>query len=232
MTQVIAHRTCPLDAVENSRAGIRLAAELGAAAVEIDVRVSADGVPVLSHDRTTRRVTGERHVVARTPAATLTRLAIGGTTETLPTLQDALEALPPGLDLAVDVKEPAALEPTIDVLDRAGMLDRARLWGRRPAMVRLIRDRAPHNQRALLHNTVTEARALRYVENAARVGANAVSVMDISLTPRVVRRAHELDLFVNCWVRVHRHQAKVIACSPDAVVTDWIADARRRIEQQ
>ncbi|MDH3707216.1 MAG: glycerophosphodiester phosphodiesterase, partial [Acidimicrobiia bacterium] len=43
---VIAHRTCPLDGPENSLAGIATARELGADLVEIDVRRTADGVPV------------------------------------------------------------------------------------------------------------------------------------------------------------------------------------------
>lgn len=225
MTQVIAHRTCPLDAVENSRAGIRLASTLGAAAVEIDVRLSADGVPVLSHDRTTRRVTGERRVIARTRAAELTRLVIGGSGETLLTLDDAIASLPAGLDFAVDVKESAALGPTIDTLEGAGVLHRARLWVRRPRMVEIALQRAPDRQRALLHNTVLESRALRYLENAARIGANAVSVMDISLTPKVVERGHQLGLFVNCWVRSEKIQPEILACGPDAVVTDWIREA-------
>lgn len=225
MTQVIAHRTCPLDEVENSRAGIRLAAELGAAATEIDVRLSSDGVPILSHDRTTRRVTGERLVIGRSTAAELTRLRIGRTDETLLTLQDAIAVLPDGLDLAVDVKEPDALGPTIDTLEAAGVLDRARLWGRRPGMVQLARERAPQCQRALLHNTVIESRALRYLDNAARVGATAVSIMDISLTPRVVEEGRELGLFVNCWVRSAKIQPRILAMEPDAVVTDHIGDA-------
>lgn len=48
---VIAHRTCPRDAPENSLEGIARATELGADVVEVDVRRTADGVPVLVHDR-------------------------------------------------------------------------------------------------------------------------------------------------------------------------------------
>lgn len=230
MTEVIAHRTCPLDTVENSRAGIALAGELGASAVEIDVRLSADGVCVLSHDRTTRRMTGERHVIGRTSADVLTNLHIGGSGEKLLTLAEAATLLPRGVDFAVDVKEERSLAAAIDVLDDAGVLDRARLWGRRPGMIALAAERAPACQRALLHNTVTEGRALRYLEWAARIGANAVSVMDISLTSKVVERGHELGLFVNCWVRSLKIQPKILACHPDAVVTDWVREAREGIE--
>ncbi len=224
-TQVIAHRTCPLDAPENSLEGIALAHRLGASAVEIDVRLTADGVCVLSHDRTTRRTTGVRHVIGRTPAAVVTGLGLHGSHETIPTLADAAVHLPDGLDFAVDVKEERALGPAIDVLAEAGLLDRSRFWCRRPAMVALAARRAPDGQRALLHNSLIERTALRYLERAALVGANAVSVMDISLTRRVVERGHELGLFVNCWVRSAKIQPRVLAARPDAVVTDWIAEA-------
>lgn len=230
MTQVIAHRTCPLDAPENSREGILLAARLGADAVEIDVRLSSDGVCVLSHDRSTKRVTGERHLIGQTSAEQLTGLQISGSNETILTLAEAARLLPDGLDFAVDVKEERSLAAAIAELRAAGVLGRARLWGRRPGMVALAAREAPQCQRALLHNTVIEWRALRYLEWAARVGATAVSVMDISLTPKVVERGHELGLFVNCWVRSDKIQPKVLACEPDAVVTDWVRQAKSFLE--
>ena len=46
----IGHRGASAHAPENTLAAIRKAAELGADMVELDVRMSADGVPVLAHD--------------------------------------------------------------------------------------------------------------------------------------------------------------------------------------
>jgi glycerophosphoryl diester phosphodiesterase len=47
---VVAHRTLPLDHPENSLSGIAAAAGAGADAVEVDVRLTRDGVAVLMHD--------------------------------------------------------------------------------------------------------------------------------------------------------------------------------------
>src|SRR3970282_827181 len=44
------HRTCPLDAPENSLAGLRKAAELGADGVEIGVRRTLERLPGRPHD--------------------------------------------------------------------------------------------------------------------------------------------------------------------------------------
>ena len=54
---VVAHRTAPLDAPENTVPGIAAAAASGAAMVEMDVRWSSSSYPVLMHDATVDRTT-------------------------------------------------------------------------------------------------------------------------------------------------------------------------------
>ncbi len=63
---VIGHRGAAGTAPENTLAGFREAAQLGARWVEFDVHLSADGVPVLMHDDTIDRTTdGEGPVGGR-----------------------------------------------------------------------------------------------------------------------------------------------------------------------
>uniref|UniRef100_T1J412 GP-PDE domain-containing protein n=1 Tax=Strigamia maritima TaxID=126957 RepID=T1J412_STRMM len=60
---LIAHRTCGLEAPENTLAGIRKAKEDGATGVEFDVRFTKDNVAVLIHDSTVDRTTnGSGHI--------------------------------------------------------------------------------------------------------------------------------------------------------------------------
>jgi glycerophosphoryl diester phosphodiesterase len=54
---VIAHRGASRDAPENTLGAFRLAAEMGADAVELDARLSADGAVVVLHDQTLDRTT-------------------------------------------------------------------------------------------------------------------------------------------------------------------------------
>jgi glycerophosphoryl diester phosphodiesterase len=225
--EVIAHRTCPLDVPENSRQGVAFAAAAGADAVEIDVRLSRDGTPVLCHDPTTLRTTGWPLVVGWTSASLLTSRRLRASRETLPSLTDVLAVLPDGLDLAVDVKDGDAMDASIAALDAAGVLGRARLWSSAPEAIAVARRGAPRCERAFLHNTSTEGAALAYLRRATEVGATAVSVMDVSLTPEVVAAAHDLGLRVTSWVRTRAAQERVLGCGPDAVVTDWVAEARR-----
>ncbi|HWC28629.1 MAG TPA: glycerophosphodiester phosphodiesterase family protein, partial [Dehalococcoidia bacterium] len=87
---IIAHRTCPLDAPENSLVGIGLAAELGADAVEIDLRMSLDQRPFLMHDWTMRRTTDFPLPLELTPSPMVRRLRLQHTDEHIYSLADAL----------------------------------------------------------------------------------------------------------------------------------------------
>jgi glycerophosphoryl diester phosphodiesterase len=72
----IAHRGASAHATENSAAAIDKAAELGADMVEVDVRITADGVPVISHDEDLRRVYGVDGTIATTLYADLEPLGV------------------------------------------------------------------------------------------------------------------------------------------------------------
>src|SRR3954470_3761726 len=53
--QLFAHRGYHLEAPENSLAAFAAAVKLGMTGIETDVRLSADGLPVIIHDRITPR---------------------------------------------------------------------------------------------------------------------------------------------------------------------------------
>jgi glycerophosphoryl diester phosphodiesterase len=65
-TILIAHRGEPEHWPENSLDGFRAALAAGARYLETDVQLSADGVPVLCHDPTLLRLTGQELEVTRT----------------------------------------------------------------------------------------------------------------------------------------------------------------------
>jgi len=54
---VIAHRGARAEAAENTMESFRVAIEIGADAIELDVHLSADGVRVIIHDATLDRTT-------------------------------------------------------------------------------------------------------------------------------------------------------------------------------
>ncbi|HET9514113.1 MAG TPA: glycerophosphodiester phosphodiesterase family protein, partial [Gemmatimonadales bacterium] len=55
---IIAHRGASAEAPENTLEAFRLGLEQGCDAIELDVRLSRDGVAVVIHDPTLMRTTG------------------------------------------------------------------------------------------------------------------------------------------------------------------------------
>ncbi|CAL9575101.1 glycerophosphodiester phosphodiesterase [Streptomyces sp. enrichment culture] len=84
----VAHRGAPYRFRENTLDSLRAALDLGADAVEIDVRLTRDGVPVLLHDETLKRLWElDRPILA------LSAEEVRGLTEgAVPTLAQALAA--------------------------------------------------------------------------------------------------------------------------------------------
>ena len=75
--RTIGHRGARGYAPENTLAGIRTAAEQGVCWVEVDVKLTRDGVPILMHDDTVDRTTDGRGAVASMDFADLRRLDAG-----------------------------------------------------------------------------------------------------------------------------------------------------------
>lgn len=114
---LIAHRCGGALAPENTLAGLGIAARLGCVAVEFDVMLSADGVPLLIHDESLDRTARVPGRVAEMPAAALLATDVGRVFhpafrgETIPHLSDALaccRAL--GLAANLEIKPAAGVE--------------------------------------------------------------------------------------------------------------------------
>ncbi len=74
---IVAHRGASFDAPENTLTAFSLALAMGAEGVEMDVRLSGDGVPVVFHDATLKRFTGESKRVDGMSISELGRVRVG-----------------------------------------------------------------------------------------------------------------------------------------------------------
>lgn len=229
MTVVIAHRTLPRDAPENSLEGVRLAAGQGADYVEVDIRRTRDGVPVLLHDSTLMR-TGWRPCRIRSMTLEdVARLRLRGG-HVLPTLADALAQAADGLGFALDTKDPGAAPAALAAVEAADMVDRVLLWSQHDDAVRHYVARAPEGTEvALLRDTKGRADTDRYFDDAVTLGATAVSVHQDILDTDLVAQAHVRGLRIHCWFQSLGVQASKTAVPVDGIVTDWPVDAVERL---
>lgn len=77
-TLVIAHRGASAEKPENSIAAFRRALALKVDGIELDVQVTADGVPVVFHDAHLRRLTGRPGRVTNHTWRNLKKLRVAG----------------------------------------------------------------------------------------------------------------------------------------------------------
>ncbi|HEX6670022.1 MAG TPA: glycerophosphodiester phosphodiesterase [Gemmatimonadales bacterium] len=126
---VIAHRGASAEAPENTLPAFEAAVRHGADSIELDVRLTADGAPVVIHDDILDRTTDRTGPVAALTLAELRAVDAGwsftpdggrthpfrGGEVRIPTLGEVLWAFP-RLTVLVEIKEPAAQEAVRRVL--------------------------------------------------------------------------------------------------------------------
>jgi glycerophosphoryl diester phosphodiesterase len=91
--------------VENSRSAFAAAIAAGHG-VELDVRLSRDGIAMVFHDADLDRLTGESGPVAARTAAELSAIPLTGTADRIETLSAIVAALPADAPLLVELKAP------------------------------------------------------------------------------------------------------------------------------
>ncbi len=111
---IIAHRGASAEAPENTLASIKLAQEKKTDWIEFDVRVTADGVLMLQHDKTLERFTGETAAFETLSLAEVERKDVGRwfgeafTGEKMPSFAQAIEACLPEATPLIEQKTGSA----------------------------------------------------------------------------------------------------------------------------
>jgi glycerophosphoryl diester phosphodiesterase len=187
----LAHRGDWRRAPENTLPALLAALEIPACdGVELDVRASRDGVPVLSHDETLERVHGRPDRVADLSAAALAAFGI-------PTLAEVLAALPERAFLDIELKGNPGVPAVVAILDaaRGRDLQNAAISSFTPATLDAVGRMRPAWHRWL---NVVEMSA-GAVATAATLGCRAVAAEWHSIDLPAVARARRSGLDVVAW---------------------------------
>jgi len=138
---------------ENSLASARAAVAAGAG-IECDVRLSADGVPIVFHDADLTRLCGVDGATADRTAAELQALPLLGTAEHIPTLAEWLAVVPAETPLLLELKATnrSATEALCAAVHRTlgPARPRAAAMSFAPAVPRWFADHAPARPRGLV----------------------------------------------------------------------------------
>jgi glycerophosphoryl diester phosphodiesterase len=131
--QVIAHRGASGYAPENTRAAFDKAIAMGAAAIETDVSVTADGALVLIHDQMIDRVSNGEGPVADHTLIELQALDFGAwrgaefAGERIVTAEEMIDEYLDRIPVVFEIKDPRATKPLIELLQAKGKIDRVQI---------------------------------------------------------------------------------------------------------
>lgn len=213
---VLAHRGEHRDRPENTIGAFLAALAVpGCDGLEFDVRASRDGTPVVAHDVTLARVFGRRTRISRLSTAELAAFGV-------PTLREALETIPPGAFLDIELKEDvgSALLPILRAA-RGSMPANVVVSSFDEEAVRTIRRRAPELPTWLNSDRLDDDAVAR----ALALGCRGVAAGQRSIGPVGVAAARAAGLEVAAWtVRSTSRLARlaelgvVAACVEDAAL--------------
>jgi glycerophosphoryl diester phosphodiesterase len=237
---VFAHRGGSALAPENTIAAFDRAVALGVHGLELDVRLSRDGVVVVHHDATLDRTTNLQGRIADYTADELAGADAGfsfcsdgswpyrGVGVSVPTLESVLSRyrdVPIIVELKVNHPEMAAA--VVEVVRRADAAERVCLGAFGLGVLRAVRTLAPMMATSAAREEVRWALYRSWVRwprtRAAYAGYQVPELAGRTrvVSPRFVADAHNAGLPVQVWtVDTPEQASRLLAWNVDALITD------------
>ena len=217
LPKVVGHRGAMAYAPENTLESFREAHRRGATWVEIDVKLAADGVPIVMHDDSLKRTTGVDRLAAETPAAELPA--------SVPTFEQAIACFGElGLGCNVEIKpckgrEAETAQVAVAMLRRLwpARLPAPLLSSFKDASLAAARDAEPEFARALLIDELRDD----WRGRALAVEAVGINTNGKRLTaPRAVEIKQAGYLLSTYTINDPDVARVLVAMGTDCVITD------------
>lgn len=217
LPRVIGHRGAMAYAPENTLASFREARRRGATWVEIDVKLTADGVPIVMHDASLKRTMGVDRLVAETPRAELPA--------EVPTFEQAIACLGElGLGCNVEIKpcegrEIETARVAVETLRRVwpDALPAPLLSSFKDEALKAAMAAAPEFARALLVGELGDD----WLTRAEAVGAAGLNVGRRKLTAAGAVAVKRAGYVLSVWTVNDGDEARaLIGMGADCIITD------------
>lgn len=225
---VIGHACAAGEAPANTLAGARACLDAAAEAMEIDVQLCADAVPVLMHDDTVDRTTNLSGPVREKTLAEL-QAADAGEGEPVPTLDQVLALVDGRLSVLCELKAtPGAPEQDQQCVDEVVAVIRrhnAESWTAihsfNPDMVERARHTEPRISAAIISPPVADEAADRLLGALLKRNGQAVSVHHGAVDRVLVEKAKRRQVTVWCWTAdTEADWARVVEAGVDGIITN------------
>lgn len=232
--QVIAHRGDKAHAPENTIPAFEAGLACGAGGLELDVRLTRDGVAVVHHDADFKRSAGDSRAVADTTFSECQALDVGtrfseAFAETrVPTLKEVLERFLPRAPIDIELKAPDTPAAAAALLRDFPDAVRANATVTSFELDLLTEMRSLDGAVKLGWLTTKEVRA-PWAE-LERLGARTWAAHGPTLTAEACAEAHARGYDVRCWA-IHDLDAarRIVALGADGCTYDDPAELLRAL---
>lgn len=217
-TLIIAHRGNFADSDENTLSAFRSAIELGVDYVELDVQQTADGVVIVNHDSTFKRVFGDSRKVWEMTYDEVRALAAPVSGECPPTLYEVLTLLDPHANLLIELKNnghnPDLSQAVCDILNEYQCFDRCIIQSTSYRMLREFKALAPDVRCGYILSFALG-------QYASLAAADFFSIDAGFISETVVSNIHRLGKDLYAWtVNDEPLMRQMQALGVDGIITD------------
>lgn len=232
---IYGHRGAKGEAPENTLAGFEHAYRHGIRHFEFDLVLSKDGQPVIIHDLTLDRTTGQTGKVANSTAQQLAAMDARCNTAPwpnrtgIPALTDVLAIIPEFEHLQLEVKSDNRQRLNIlcnrltEVIQSQKLFQRVAITSSDTWFLQETRRR----NRKIRLGLVAERRFPNPVNTAARLQCDYLCLNWKLCTPELVEAAHRRDMHLSTWTvnRIH-DMVSLEAMGVDSIITDFPTSTR------
>jgi glycerophosphoryl diester phosphodiesterase len=209
----VGHRGAKTYETENTIESFGKAFELGANAVEFDVRASGDGEMVISHDDNLKKVFGKEARINETPLKDLKEL----TGNRIATLEEALRFIDGKAEkILIELKEVGYESKVLDAIKKEKLGDRSIIISFHTTALAQIRSLDEKIETGLIYTKFKKP-----IETALELNAQYLIPLYRFVHRRDVAKAHKSNLKVIVWTINSAIEAKLyIAKDVDGIATD------------
>jgi glycerophosphoryl diester phosphodiesterase len=233
---IVAHRGAPTERPENTLAAFEAALDAGAAAVELDVRTTADGHAVVIHDAALDRTTDREGLVRDRSLDDVLGARIAGSdgrAYTVPTLHETLALLSGRAAVDIEIKNVPG-EPDFDpvdevavtlvhrALDDVGFVGEVIISSFNPRSIAVSREARPDLPTGLLTDvSVDAAAALHFAGEQGHRWVLPFAERVVDQGDRFAAQVHDAGLLLGTWIVDEPDEARaLLATGVDAVATN------------
>jgi len=238
---LFAHRGASAHAPENTLASFRLALEQKAEAIELDAKLTSDGVVVVIHDSTVNRTTNGKGKVREIPLTVLRTLDAGSffspafSGERIPTLEEVFEELGGKLYINVELTNYTSpgdglVKKVVNLVKKHNLEYRVLFSSFNPLNLLQARQLLPQTPVGLLTQAGIEG-FLGRSWFGRRIAPKMIHPYLSDTTADFIRRQHTLRRRVHVWtVNDPAEMRRLFAAGVDGIFTDDPLLARQVLE--